>query len=301
MKSLSISHGLILAMLASPLLAESVTLTPEEDTDVYQFTSYPTSSTHSLGVNVSNNSGHSQRSLVRFAVTTASTRATAETLASATLRLYVLPDATTGSGFGGTVESGDIAIFTQGGTWSAATARWSTVTPADHIGDLAISKASTGSRQVWVEVDATTAVRSWLSGASNNGFVIQGLDENAADQVNVNFASMETGFPPELVITTGGIPPEVEQHVRPVVRVIGKVPRKVSKRRLIIRGRVTASDPVTAVRYQVNGGRQMTASGKKRWKAVLKLTKGRKHRVRIVATDASGDRSRSERFTVRRK
>jgi hypothetical protein len=303
MKMRSVTHLLVHALLASPLLAGSVTLTPEEDTDVYQFTSYPTSSTYSLGVNVSGGAGHSQRTLLRFPVTRATTDATADSLKSATLRLYILPDATTGSGYGGTLAPGALAVFTQGTPWSATTARWSVLNPADPVATVPITKGSTDAKPVWVEVDATAAVRAWLAGAANNGFILQGESESAAQQLDVLFASMETGFPPELVVSTSEDPPppppEVD-HVRPEVRITRSVPRNVTRKTLKIRGKATGSDRITNVRYQIGNGPVRKATGTKKWKFRAKLAKG-KNRIRIFATDATGDTSRTVKLKVTRK
>ncbi|MES2476123.1 MAG: DNRLRE domain-containing protein [Verrucomicrobiota bacterium] len=296
-----LTPAVILTLLASPLFAGSVTLTPEEDTDVYQFTTYPTSSTYSLGVNVSSNAGHSQRSLVRFPVTAASSKANADSLASATLRLYVLPDATTGSGYGGTLEPGDLSVFTQGQSWSVATARWSRVSPDQHLGDIEVTKASTDAKAVWIEFDATDAVRSWLSGTANHGFVIQGLDEAASRQVSVLFASMETGFPPELVITTDEEPPpppDVE-HTRPTLQITGSVPTSVTQKFVTLRGKASGSDPITQVRYQIGDGPIRIAAGTKNWKIKVKLAKG-KNRIRVFAKDETGDTSKIEKLKIRR-
>lgn len=300
MKTMSMKPALILAMLATPLLAGSVTLTPEEDTDIYQFTTYPTSSTYSLGVNVSGNAGHSQRSLVRFPVTAASAKATAATLASAKLRLYVLPDATTGSGYGGELIQGDISVFTQGQSWSVSNARWSSGSPGEHIADVEVTKASTDANPVWIEVDATETVRSWLSGTSNNGFLIQGLDEAATRQVNVLFASMETGFKPELVITTGEEPPDVDTHVRPKLALTRSVPQSVTSGKLTVRGKTTGSDRIKKVRYRIDNGRYKTATGTNKWHFRTKLAKG-KNRIHVVATDVTGDTSKILKLKVTRK
>ncbi len=303
MKTGIIIHGLILAMLASPLLAGSVTLKPDEDTDIYQFTTRPTSSIWSLGVNVSDGVRHSQRSLIRFPVTAASAKATADTLTSATLRLYVLEDEATSSGWGGNLIPGDISFFTQGEPWSVSSARWSSGAPADHIADVEITKASTKFKAVWVEVDVTATVKSWLSGTANNGIIIQGADENAARQVNVLFASMETGFPPELIITTGDDPPppppEVHEHIRPMLKITRSVPSKVTTKKVVIRGKTSGSDPISQVRYRIGNGPYTTAKGTKTWRFKATLAKGN-NRIRIVAKDATGATSKILKLKIKR-
>jgi hypothetical protein len=303
MKAEFMTPAIMLVMLASPLLAGSVTLTPEEDTDIYQFTTRPTSSSYSLGVNISDSTGHSQRSLIRFPVTPAAARATADTLASATLRLYVLEDDATRSDYGGNLIPGSISFFTQGASWSLSSVRWSSGSPTDHIADVEVTMASTASKPVWVEADVTASVKSWLSGSANNGFLIQGTDETAARQVNILFASMETGFPPELVITTEKEPPppppEVNDHIRPKVKIIRSVPKKVTTKMLRIRGKTTGSDRIKKVCYRIGNGPTQTATGTKTWKFKIKLAKG-KNVIRIFAMDATGDTSKLLKLKVRR-
>ncbi len=298
-----VTQGLIFAMLASPLFAGSVTLNPSEDTDIYQFINRPTGSTWSLGVNVSDGVRHSQRSLIRFPVTTKSAKATADTLTSATLRLYVLEDEATSSGWGGNLIPGDISFFTQGESWSVSSARWSSGSPADHIADVEITKASTPSKPVWVEVDVNTTVKSWLSGTVNHGIIIQGADENAARQVNVLFASMETGFQPELVITTGDDPPppppDEHEHIRPKLKITRSVPSQVTTKKVVIRGSTTGSDRITQVRYRIGNGPYKTATGTKKWRFKVALAKG-KNRIRIVAKDKTGDTSKILKLRIKR-
>ena len=155
-----------------------------------------------------------------------------------------------------------------------------------------------------MEVDVTTAVRSWLSDVSNNGFVIQGADEAATRQVNVLFASMETGFQPELVITTGEEPPPppliVEKHTRPEVQLTRSVAKNVTLKKLVIRGKTRGSDRITKVRYRVGNGPYRTASGTSKWKFSAKLAMG-KNLIRIVAKDKTGDTSKILKLRVDRK
>ncbi|BCU78175.1 DNRLRE domain-containing protein [Luteolibacter sp. LG18] len=193
---------ILLPFAASLSLASAgVVLTPTQDTDVYQFTTYPTSTTYSLGVNSSGGQGHSQKSLVKFNPTTATLAMTAAEIGTAKLRLYVLPDGSPSSGYGGTLVPGFVTVHAQGTAWTVAAARWSTFSPGTSLGTIGISQPSTETVAVWVELDVTAQVKAWVAGtAANNGFVIQAADETSTPSLNVSFASMETGFPPQLVV-----------------------------------------------------------------------------------------------------
>ncbi len=85
---------------------------------------------------------------------------------------------------------------------------------------------------------------------------------------------------------------------RPVVKITSRVPKVVSKKMLTIKGTATGSG--AKVTYQVNGGRIQEANGKKRWKAVIRLSEG-KNRITIIAKDSFGTSSKVKRFTVRRR
>ncbi|MFD0894138.1 DNRLRE domain-containing protein [Luteolibacter ambystomatis] len=191
----------LLLLLASAAITCGVTLTPTQDTDVYQFTTYPTSTTYSLGVNASNGEGHSQKTLLKFNPTTTTLGMSATEIGTAKLRLYILPDGSPSSGYGGTLVPGAVTVHPQGTAWTVATARWSTFSPGTSLGSIAITQPSTETTAVWVELDVTAQVKAWVTTPStNNGFVIQSANENAVPLLNVAFASMETGFPPQLVV-----------------------------------------------------------------------------------------------------
>ena len=244
----------LLSISILPLIsAETLTLTPSQDTDIYQFTTYPTSTTYSLGVNVSKNTGHSQQSLIQFALPTTLLPAN---LTTATLRLYVLENSATGSGFSGTLKPGLLSVYTQEKSWSPDTARWSSLASTAYLGDITIATPSTATTPIWVEHDVTAAVKSWLTGTANHGLLLQGTSETATAQLSVLFASMETGFPPQLVIQTAApppvvviIPPIVVPTTPPTFRLNRKPPSITTRRSLILTG--TTSPSARRIYYQL--------------------------------------------------
>ena len=211
-------------------------------------------------------------------------------------RLYVLENSANGSGFGGTLQPGNLAIFTQGKSWSTETARWSNISNANYVGEIPVTHASTATEAVWVELDATVVVRSWLTGTANDGFLLQAASKTATAQLSVNFASMETGFKPQLIIQTLGIPPVLD--TTPVLRLIRRVPESTSRKFLTIKG--TGLNPIQAVWYRLNRGPLKSAKGTGTWTLTAPLAKG-KNRILIYATDADGDHSRPLKLEILRK
>jgi len=183
-----------------PLSAETVTLTPVKDSDVYAYTSSPTSTTYSLGVNSTPADSvtlHSQKSLVQFNL--ASLAIPAGELGSAKLRLFVLDtDPTYGS-----VSPGEVYVYRQGTDWGAITAtspKWTSFSPARFVGTFSVLTTSVNK---WVEIDVTSAVLEWLTGTANYGFILQPQADRTTPVLNVNFASMElasSGYAPQLII-----------------------------------------------------------------------------------------------------
>lgn len=177
---------------AALLHAETVVLTPVKDTDVYSWTSRPTSSIYDLGVNNSpeGEGSHSQKSLIQFELS-ASTIPSPE-IGSAKLRLFVLtPESSEGGGF----RAGDLAVYKQGTPWGTITAtypNWNTIQPTGEA--VVIQHVATAGQ--WIELDVTSAVHSWTSGtAPNHGFVLQCVNDPApaGQTTNLLFASMELG------------------------------------------------------------------------------------------------------------
>lgn len=183
------------------LQAETVTLTPTKDTDIYSYTGVPTSTTYSLGVSstpTSSTTLHSQKSLIQFNLSSLTIPATE--LGSAKLRLFVLDtDPTYGS-----VSPGNVYVYRQGADWgtiSATSPKWSVITPTDYIGKFPVLTTSVNS---WVEVDVTNLVISWLTGTANQGLILQPQSDRTDPSLNVNFGAMElssAGYAPQLVVT----------------------------------------------------------------------------------------------------
>lgn len=186
-----------------------MTLTPVKDRDVYQGTGNPTGSDFSLGVSSSAalGSGHSQKSVIQFNVTSASVGMAEAEIGEAKLRLYVMaPEAYP---YGNNI-GGNVLISYQMQTWTESSLRWATFSRGDAINTLTL----TGDRpyndgrgttiyaiNTWVEVDVTAAVKEWVSGRKvNHGFLLE-PDEANTPYLSSAFADSITGWKPQLVIT----------------------------------------------------------------------------------------------------
>ncbi len=287
-------------LLISPAIAAPVVLTATQDTDVYQFTTYPTSTSYSLGVSASNHSGHSQKSLVKFSVSATTLGMSASQIQSAKLRLYVLPDASTGSGFGGELVPGNVSVFPQENPWTVATTRWSTFAPGASIGTLNLTKASTDAKPVWVEADVTETVKSWVAETTaNHGFILQSSSETISPSVSVLFASMETGFPPQLVISEINSPP-VAFVTKPLLAITRGFTKAVRQKSITLQGTSSDPDGVARVQYRIGNGPLKTASGSTEWNVKIKLAKG-KNQITLIATDALGDQSTARIIKIQRR
>jgi hypothetical protein len=181
---------------AAAALAETVTFTPAQDSDVYAFFDAPSFTPESLNVGAHPTQAHSHHSLVRFNLSTLAIPA-AE-IGMAKLRLFSLvPNSSNGGG----LRAGNVSVHRQGAAWSLnPTLRWSHIQAQELAGTITMTAASA---DVWVEVDVTTLVRQWAAGTvPNHGFVLKPGNETLEPLLNVEFASMElTGFKPQLVIT----------------------------------------------------------------------------------------------------
>lgn len=196
-------------LLCSIAGAQSVTLTPSKDTDVYSFGNggFPTSTRATLGVNSTLESyypeSHSQKSFVQFN-TTGVTIPAAE-VGKAVLRLFVvMPDASFG-----TLAPGNVHVHVQASDWgtiTATTPKWVAFQSAGEIGTIPITA---NSMETWVEVDITSTVVGWLNGSiQNHGVFLASQSEFMTPGINVTFASMEVpGYQPQLVITKKVVPP----------------------------------------------------------------------------------------------
>ncbi|MEK7953701.1 DNRLRE domain-containing protein [Luteolibacter soli] len=189
-------------MLACSLTAaaETVTLGPTKDSDIYSYTDRATGTITTLGINSSGvGSPHSQRALIQFNL--AGLAIPAAEIGTAKLRLFVVPP---DPSFGDLVP-GNIQILRQTAAWTITnpTLRWNHFVAADPVGLLAVPAGSSGS---WVEVEVKPLVVAWAAGSvANYGFALQAESETTA--LNVTFASMEvTGYGPQLVITRAEAP-----------------------------------------------------------------------------------------------
>jgi len=200
---------LISLLLCSVAGAQSVTLTPSKDTDVYSFGNggFPTSTKFTLGVNSTPLSSapesHSQKSFIQFdtsGVTIPSTE-----VGKAMLRVFVvMPDASFG-----TLAPGNVHVHAQASNWgtiTASTPKWAAFQSAGEIGTFPITA---NSMEKWVEVEITSTVVAWLNGSmQNHGVYLASQEEFMTPGINVTFASMEVpGYQPQLVITRKVVPP----------------------------------------------------------------------------------------------
>jgi hypothetical protein len=198
---------MILFILCSIAGAQSVTLTPSKDTDVYSMYSYPTSSIPTLGVNstpLGTAGSHSQRSFIQF--NTSGVTIPASEVGKAVLRVFVLNP----SEEYGTLTPGNVHVHAQASDWGAivaySTPKWTYFQSAGEIGTIPIQGNSV---ETWVEVEITSAVVAWLNGSlPNHGVFLAPQAEFMTPGINVTFASMEVpGYQPQLVITRKIVPP----------------------------------------------------------------------------------------------
>lgn len=204
----------LLLLPAGEMTGTEVVLTPTQDRDVYQGTGTPTSTDYSLGVSSSSalGGGHSQKSVIQFDVSKASTGLNSDEVGSAKLQLYVLPPETypLGQNIGG-----DILLSYQTKPWTENTLRWATFSAGPAINTLRLTgdrslndgKGTTVyATNVWVEVDVTQAVKSWLGATQlNYGFLLE-PDEVNTPYLSSAFADSITGWKPRLVITKAEAP-----------------------------------------------------------------------------------------------
>jgi hypothetical protein len=181
--------------------AETVTLTPSQDSDVYAFFDAPSFTPESLNVGAHPTQAHSHHSLVQFNL--APLTIPAAEIGTAKLRLFSLtPNSTNGGG----LRPGNVSVHRQGVAWSLSpTLRWNHIQAQELTGTITMTAAST---DVWVEVEVTALVKQWVAGeVPNYGFVLKPESETLEPLLNVEFASMElTSFKPQLVVTRVELP-----------------------------------------------------------------------------------------------
>ena len=201
----------------SGLQAQTVTLTPVKDTDVYSYpgNGKPTSSTVSLGVNSTppGQGVHSQRSLIQFNL--ASLPYPASEIQSAVLRVFVLPtDPTYGN-----LSPGNVHVHRQGTNWGTVTLDAPTWLAFQSAAELGTFHVPVGSQETWQQFDMTGCVIGWVDGSyANHGIYLAPEADVMTTPINVAFASMEVpGYQPQLVITR-----------KPPVLVISSTPTTVT-------------------------------------------------------------------------
>ncbi|WP_035612431.1 DNRLRE domain-containing protein [Haloferula sp. BvORR071] len=176
--------------------AETVTLTPSQDSDVYAFFDAPSFTPDSLNVGADPNQAHGHRSLIQFNI--ASLTIPAAEIGTAKIRLFsMIPNSTNGGGY----RPGNVSIHRQGTAWNLnTTLRWNNIQPQELAGTLVMTATT---KDAWVEADITELVKQWASGAKPNyGVALKPESESAEPWLNVEFASMElTNFKPQLVVT----------------------------------------------------------------------------------------------------
>jgi hypothetical protein len=201
MKSLLLS-----LVLAAGAFAETVTLKPVQDSDVYAFFDGPSYSIFDFNVGAGGATmAHSHHALVKFNLS--SLAIPAAEIGTAKLRLFALqPDSANGGGLRG----GNVAVHRQEANWAVEGLRWSHLQPQERVGLIPVAQASVNT---WVELDVTALVKGWAAGTTaNHGVVLKPESETAEPWLNVLFASMEiTNFAPQLVVT--------RQEVLPVLRI----------------------------------------------------------------------------------
>ncbi len=182
--------------------AETVTLAPSQDSDVYAFFDTPSFSVDSLNVGAHPTQAHSHHSLVQFNL--GALAIPAGEIGTAKLRLFsLLPNSSNGGG----IRPGNVSVHRQGAAWSLnPTLRWNHIQAQELAGTITMSTASV---DVWVEVDVTALVKRWAAGeVPNHGFVLKPESETLEPLLNVEFASMEiTSLKPQLVVTRAEVPP----------------------------------------------------------------------------------------------
>lgn len=200
---------MVISLIAiSGLRAETVTLKPVKDSDVYSYpgAGQPTSTIFSLGVSSTPPSYptlHSQKSLIQFSLS--SLPFSAAEIASAELRLYVLPP----DPAWGDLYPGDVHVHRQAADWGAVTAsspKWTAFQSAAPMGSFPVTVESANG---WVGHDVTETVIGWAAGTfPNHGLFLAPAEDRMSSSLNVTFASMEVpGYEPRLVIARKPPPP----------------------------------------------------------------------------------------------
>lgn len=185
----------VLLALCAAAAAETVTLVPSKDSDVYSFMDMTVGNSLTLNVNSSEGMAHSNHSLIQFDL--ASLGIPANEIASAKLKIYSMPP---GSEFGGSFRAGDVAIHRQGAIWTESGLKWNHLQPLEKVAVMPVTQFN-----VWVEVDVTSLVSQWVTTpATNFGLVMRPETENVQPGMNVEFVGREiAAYSPQLIVTRG--------------------------------------------------------------------------------------------------
>jgi hypothetical protein len=173
-----------LALLAAPALSWAQTAPLTQDTYVLP----GTTGNYGIQQTIAVGSPNAFQGLVQFDLSTLPTGTTAANVGKATLVLFVKT----------VTASGTVNISTANGSWTESAVNGNNAPVA---GSAVASGVSVSTSESFVYVDATNAVKSWITTpASNNGFIITPND----GVVNVAFDSKEstsTSHPAALQIT----------------------------------------------------------------------------------------------------
>ena len=190
MKSTIISVALALASFAPAALAGDIPTSGDAFIAIGNPANFGTSSTLNVG------GAGPYRTLIQFDLGSLPAGTTAASVAKANLVLFVSKIGTAGA----------ISVNAASGSWQEGTVTGAN-TPA--IGATVASAVPVGNAGVYLVVDATAVVKSWLSGAPNQGFILTA--DPSAPSTSVFFDSKEnsgTSHPPELeiILAGGGAP-----------------------------------------------------------------------------------------------
>jgi len=152
--------------------------------------------------------GRIVRSLVRFDLSSIPAGAT---INSATLRLYLV-----GSwDYPGKTRT--ITTYRTGSSWSESSVTWNNKPSyAEAYGSAGVTHGS----GVWYSFDVTNLVRGWVNGTwPNYGIMLRGPEWSGSDSSWKSFATRESSYDPQLVITYVGIasastPPIAQEEIR---------------------------------------------------------------------------------------
>lgn len=178
--------GFATSSLTSTALPGAIVMA-SQDTDVYRFTTFPSSSTGDLDVSKESSAPHTFRSFLEFDLASLGYTA-GQPVTSAQLWLY-----TTSVTSGGTIRLQDITS-----DWTVAGFNWNTQpTVGSFLTDTTVSTAGT-----WYSFDITSLVQQWVNDSSSN----YGIRLSSPDDAQVKFISNDAttgneGYRPYVSVT----------------------------------------------------------------------------------------------------